>query len=239
MSKISIIIPAYQAEKLITRTLEILLENYNEKIKNGDVEIIVINDGSTDKTQEILEKYTDYITILKNERNMGKGFSIRKAYVYSQSDYVVYTDADLPYGVESIQKIIDKLIQGRLCVIGERKIVDGNWFRELTHWAFLMCEKVLFGLNLKDTQCGIKGFKTNIVKEVSKIAIINGFAFEVEFLFLLKRSNIKIDIQEVPSADYSQTTIRLGDIITMAWDLFRIRIHRYNLKNLKNNHDCF
>jgi dolichyl-phosphate beta-glucosyltransferase len=126
MARFSIIIPAYQAEKLITRTLEILLENYNEKIKNGDAEIIVINDGSRDKTQEILEKYTDYITILKNEKNMGKGFSIRKAYLYAQSDYVIYTDADLPYGVESIQKIIDKLIQGRLCVIGEREIVDGN-----------------------------------------------------------------------------------------------------------------
>jgi hypothetical protein len=79
-----------------------------------------------------------------------------------------------------------------------------------------MCEKVLFGLNLKDTQCGIKGFKTSIIKEISKIAIINGFAFEVEFLFLLKSSKIKIDIQEVPPADYSQTTIRLGDIIAMA-----------------------
>ena len=123
MPKTSIILPAYQAEKLITRTLEILLESYNEKIKNGEIEIIVVNDGSTDKTQEILEKYFEFITIIKNEKNMGRGFSVRRAYLSLNSEYALFTDADLPYGVESINRLIEKLKNGDLCVVGERDSV--------------------------------------------------------------------------------------------------------------------
>lgn len=123
MSKTSIIIPAYQAEKLIIRTLEILLESYAEHIKNGEIEIIVVNDGSTDKTQEILEKYTDFITVIQNEKNMGRGFSVRRAYLSLNSDYALFTDADLPYGVDSINRLIEKLKSGSLCVVGERDSV--------------------------------------------------------------------------------------------------------------------
>lgn len=56
-----------------------------------------------------------------------------------------------------------------------------------------MCEKIILGVNFKDTQCGLKGFKTLIIQEVSKIAISNRFAFEVETMFLLKNAKIKID----------------------------------------------
>ena len=236
MPKISIIIPAFQAEKLITRTLEILLECYNEKIKSKEIEIIVVNDGSKDKTQEILEKYVDYITILKNEKNMGRGFSVRKAYLTLDSDYALFTDADLPYGTESTNLLIEKLKSGDQCVVGERDAIENNWFRRLTHWGFLVCEKIILGVRFKDTQCGLKGFQTEIIQEVSRMAISNRFAFEVETMYLLKNAKIKIEVLKVPQADYGESTIKIKDIFSMLFDLFKIRFHKYDLKTLKNYH---
>jgi len=234
MAKISIVFPTYQAGSLIGTTLDTVLNSFNEKIKIGEIEIIVVNDGSTDNTEEVLKKYSDSIVVLKNEKNMGKGFSVRRAYLYSLSDYILFTDADLPYGIDSVKGLIEKLENGCICIIGERNDMDGNWFRKLTHWGFLMCERIILGINFKDTQCGIKGFRTDIIQELSRIAISNRFASEAELMFLLKNAKIRIDTLAVPSANYGKTTIKIKDIITMLWDLMRIRLHRYNLKNLKH-----
>ena len=99
-----------------------------------------------------------------------------------------------------------------------------------------MCERIVLGVNFKDTQCGLKGFKTSVIKEVSKIAISNRFAFEVETMYLLKKTGIKINSLWVPQADYGKSTIKIKDIFSMFFDLIRLRFHKHNLINLKKEH---
>ena len=232
MAKVSIIIPAYQSEHCIGKTMEILIQNYTKDIENKEKEIIVVNDGSNDRTQEILEKYQKFITIIKNEKNMGRGFSVRRAYLSTNSEYALFTDADLPYGIDSINRLIGKLKQGSLAVVGQRDNIEHNLLRKITHWGFLMCTKIILGVNFKDTQCGLKGFKTEIIQKISKIAISNRFAFEVETMYLLQKMNIPIDILKVPPADYSHSTIKLKDIVSMFVDLLKIKYHKYNISKL-------
>ena len=92
------------------------------------------------------------------------------------------------------------------------------------------------GVRFKDTQCGLKGFQTEIIQEVSRMAISNRFAFEVETMYLLKNAKIKIEVLKVPQADYGESTIKIKDIFSMLFDLFKIRFHKYDLKTLKNYH---
>jgi len=229
MTKVSIIIPAYNSEHCIANTIEILLQNYTADIEQGETEIIVVNDGSNDKTQEIIEKYQKFIRIIKNEKNMGRGFSVRRAYLSINSEYALFTDADLPYGIDSINNLIAKLKHGSLAVVGERDSIEHNLLRKITHKGFLICEKIILGLKFKDTQCGLKGFKTEIIQKISKIAISNRFAFEVETMYLLQKMNIPIEILKVPPADYAHSTIKLKDIISMLVDLLKIKYHKYNI----------
>jgi hypothetical protein len=95
-----------------------------------------------------------------------------------------------------------------------------------------MCTKIILGVNFKDTQCGLKGFKTEIIQKISKMAISNRFAFEVETMYLLQKMNIPIDILKVPPADYSHSTIKLKDIVSMLVDLLKIKYHKYNISKL-------
>jgi len=235
MPKISIVFPAYQAGSLIGKTLDTTLSYFYKEIESKEIEIVVVNDGATDNTENILKDYSNSITILKNEKNMGKGYSLHKAFLNTQSDYILFTDADLPYGIDSVKKVIEKLKQGDLCITGQRRGIDSGWFRNLTHWGVRICERVILGINFRDTQCGIKGFRSDIIKEISKIAIIDGFAFDIELFFLLNKAGIKVDIIDVPEAIYAQTTIKIKDIIKMLQDLLKIRLHKYDLKNLKTS----
>src|SRR5574343_532478 len=95
---LSIIIPAYNAENFINNTLEKIISSFPES------EIIVINDGSNDKTLEKLQGY-DNIKVINHEKNVGKGMALRSGFDLASKDFIIFTDADLPYGVENINKI--------------------------------------------------------------------------------------------------------------------------------------
>jgi len=118
--KISIIVPVYNEEKTVAQVLKRLS---NTKVENVEYEIIAINDGSTDGSKELLEKNKNYITtLIHNERNSGKGFSVREGLKVATGEYILFQDADLEYDPIEFKKFI------KVCNDFDADVVIGSRF---------------------------------------------------------------------------------------------------------------
>lgn len=202
--KLSLIIPVYNAEPFILNTLE----RISKWIKNIDyiVEVILVNDGSIDNTDVIIEnelKKLDYIKFISYNENKGKGYAIKKGMLAANGKFRAFTDADIPYGFDVIQNIIHYLDFKEFDVcIGNRKSsqssydVQTGFLRKLSSKIFthIISNYVVTGIG--DTQCGIKGFRADIAQRIFSKTEIEGFAFDVEVLYLCYK--YEYDIKKIP-----------------------------------------
>lgn len=224
--ELSIIIPSYDKGKRITNTIKSLLEYFPQ------AEIIVINDGSKDDTKEIKDIFGEKIVYLENEINQGKGYSLRKGFDEANGEYLIFTDADLPFGVEYIDKAYKELKLKKSIVIGNREeFYNDKFYKKLVRPFLYLVLKVLFGFKYRDTQCGLKGFTKEKGKRIFSLSIINGFAIDIEILYLAKRLGYSVDKvivkQEIFSPDIS--TFNFSNMLRMLFDLLRIKIHHYEI----------
>ena len=229
---LSIIIPAYNEEALIVSTLE-SLRSYM-MARSEQYEIIVVDDGSQDKTvtliQEWQKKNDTVLQLFINQRNMGKGFSIRRGVMESCAQNVIFIDADLPYELHAIDDFLKALKNGYDLAIGSR-VLPGSEVRGVPAYRYiagqifsLMVQAVLFS-GLPDTQCGFKSFKSEAAREIFRRTSIDGFGFDVEMLFVARK--LKFAIQPVPvhMIEHRQRSrVRLvSDSLKMFSNLFMVR----------------
>ena len=200
---LSVIIPAYNEEKRLLPTLSKIYAYLSTK--DFPYEIIVVDDGSTDNTLQVVKNFASsdkHIVILINEQNRGKGFSVRKGMLSARGEYVFFTDADLSTPIEEIEKCLPYLINGYDVVIGSRSmpgsdiLVHQPWYREKMGKIFNFMVNMVLLKGIIDTQCGFKGFKREAVKSVFNRCKIDGFSFDVEALYLSRKYNFKI--KEIP-----------------------------------------
>lgn len=196
---LSVVIPAYNEEKRLEKTLR-EIQHYLSS-SGYSFEIIVIDDGSKDKTSCIVEKFNNII-LLKNEKNYGKGYSVRRGILKACFDYILFTDADLSTPIKEVEKLLYHLKDNYNIAIGSRalkesKIISppkktrekaGKLFNVLVRWLLLP--------GIYDTQCGFKCFKKEAAKDIFSRAKICGFSFDVEALYLAKK--LGYNIKEVP-----------------------------------------
>ena len=229
---LSIIIPAYNEEALIVHTLD-SLRSYMA-VRPEQYEIVVVDDGSQDKTVTYIQQWqkngdTD-LHLLINQRNMGKGFSIRRGVMESCGQYVIFIDADLPYELSAIDDFLKALKNGYDLAVGSR-VLPGSEVRGVPAYRYiagqifsLMVQTVLFS-GLPDTQCGFKSFKSEAAREIFRRTSINGFGFDVEMLFVARK--LKFAIQPVPvhMIEHRQRSrVRLvNDSLKMFANLFMVR----------------
>jgi len=224
-NELSIIIPSYQKKEWLQKTVKILLEHFSE------AEIIIINDGSQDKTKEIKDIFGNRIVYLENEKNQGKGFSLRKGFKEANGQYLIFTDNDLPYGVESIKDALRELKKGTEVVIGERHdFYNDKLFKFFLRPFLYVFLEILFGLHYFDTQAGLKGFKREAAKTIFSLAFTNQFAIDVEILYLSQKLGYSIKPILIKQQNFSPSAFNLKEIMIMFFDLFKIRLHHY--KNL-------
>lgn len=223
--ELSIIIPAYQKEKWIINTIKSLIEYFPE------AEIIIINDGSKDNTEKVKDIFGERIIYLENEINRGKGYSLRKGFDKAQGKYLIFTDADLPFGVEDIKKIFNQLKQGSPIIIGKRKtFYNDKYYKKLLRPFFYLMIEGLFGFAYRDTQCGLKGFAREQGKKIFSLTITNGFAIDIEILYLVKKLGYLIDEVAVEQKTFPfASTFNFSNILRMVFDLLVIRIHHYEI----------
>jgi dolichyl-phosphate beta-glucosyltransferase len=234
---LSIVIPAYNEEAYIAATIDAIYRSFQSL--THELEIIVVDDGSVDKTAQIvgslITAYDKRISfrLIQNQINQGKGFSIKNGVLAARGDKIIFLDADLPFDIDSIKNLALRISEEMPIVIGSRVLpeshisVKKSWFRFLSGRIYSVLIQLLMFPNIPDTQCGLKGFTPSYVKEVFPFLTINGFAFDVELLYISRKKNKKI--LQVPVkmiSDRSESRLNMAlDPLLMFMALFKIRLN--------------
>ncbi len=197
--RVSIIIPAYNEEKRIETTIKRLFR----ELSISSFEVIVSEDGSTDKTPVILEKlvgkYGDKLKVVHSNKRLGKGGGFLKGVKYSSGRYIVLLDADFPTNTETIEKIIGYLDEGFDIVAGSRvhklSVLDppAPPLREAMGRVFNGIVRLLLPINIHDTQCGVKGFNRKVFNVIRDRDIqFRDYVFDVELLVKAEIQGFKV-----------------------------------------------
>lgn len=239
--RLSIIIPAYNEERRLLNTLREIDEYL--KNQNYDYEILVVDDGSRDRTIEIAKSLIGQIRNLKvidYKKNQGKGYAVKFGMQEAEGDLRLFTDADNSTSIDQIEKFFPEFQKGYDIIIGSRDIKGAfldppqPWLRKvLLGEGFKLFRKIIIGLwGIADTQCGFKVFSKRAAETIFPKCKINRFAFDPEILVIGKKLGYKIkEIPVVWKNDLS-STVKFKSMIKMGADLFRIR---WNLISGKYN----
>ncbi|MFH1459888.1 MAG: glycosyltransferase [Candidatus Omnitrophota bacterium] len=226
-SKISIIMPAYNEDDRIISSLQETIKTFDNFKSN--YEIIVVDDGSKDKTfKEVKEFITknsiNNVNIYKNRANYGKGRALKKGFRFATGEYIIFLDADMDLHPGQIDTFFDIMqLTDSDVVIGSKMHPNSQLFypyqRRIMSVIYFFIIKIIFGLPINDTQTGLKLFKHYVLKDVFREFISREFAFDLELLVNIHRCGYKI--AEAPVCIQSQreyTRIGLGTVYKMCID---------------------
>jgi dolichyl-phosphate beta-glucosyltransferase len=229
---ISIVVAAYNEEKRIRKSLLRVKEYLTGQ--DMDYEIIVVDDGSTDRTSKVLKESNSdipHLKIISYKENKGKGYALRKGVLASKGEIVLLTDADLSTPIEELSRLLP-LIYDNECdiAIGSRALALSEiikkqpWWRQSMGKLFNKIVKILVLDDFSDTQCGFKIFSGDVARDLFREARIDRFAYDVEILALAKKKGYRISeapIKWINSPESKVNPIR--DSFQMFFDLLRIR----------------
>ena len=227
--RMSVIVPAYGEAQRIGATITALRDALAEVAADGGVEVVVVDDGSTDGTTAAARQAgADEVVTLP--RNRGKGAAVRAGVLAAHGRTVAFTDADLSYAPDQLLRLLTEVEAGWDAVVGSRKhietnvLVRGRRLRELSGRVFnLLTLGVLLG-QYRDTQCGLKAFRSDVARLLFSNARIDGFAFDVELFHLIERYRLSLLEVPVDLANSETSTVRVGvEGVRMLRDLFRVR----------------
>lgn len=204
---ISIVLPVYNEYIKLEEGLPILISIL--KKQEDDYELIIVDDGSEsgDKILEIVRQYA--CKYIRNEQNAGKGKAVRRGIMAANGGIILFMDGDFPFDLSVINIMVHEL-QTEQVVIGDRTLPASRYPDTLSKsrkWGSRILSWIISNLYVKgirDSQCGIKGFRTDIAKATFSRATIDTFAFDVEILFIARKNNYHI--ARVPVYVFPQTT---------------------------------
>lgn len=232
--KLSIVFPLYNEQKNIPKLL-LVLEEFFAKEKDFKLEIVFVNDGSTDQTEvmiaEFSNKYPQSTKLVSYPENKGKGYAVRKGMLQSSGDWRILMDADLAVDLKEIDRIRPLLNQGKHVVIGSRA-VDGSVIlkpqglaRVFLGKGFTFFANAVSILNVSDFTCGFKAFPKEAVETFFLKSQIDRWAYDVELLYLAKKHGFGIKEAGVSWKNGPETKVKFPkDLIQSFVDLFRIVI---------------
>ena len=227
--------PAYNEQDLIKSTLTPIAEFLSANIASS--ELVVVDDGSKDKTGAILEKFAKdnpenlEIKILRNNGNIGKGYSVRRGMLSAGGGVRAFMDADLPFHLDALTTIFDLISANSDIVIGDRNHAQTRRaavspLRILAGKIYSSFIRLLISGGITDTQCGLKGFSASAAEMIFNRTTISGFGFDVEVLRIAQKHDLKIKrIPVVMGTNRTESKVHiLRDSVRMFFDLARIWI---------------
>lgn len=199
----SIVIPAFNEEARISATLNEVV--HSVEANRWNAEVLVVDDGSTDKTAEIVKSVArqyPFVRLLSNGVNRGKGYSVRNGMLQSQGEIALFTDADLSAPIQEADRLFAAIHAGADVAIGsrwldrKRQTVHQPLYRQFFGRCFNLVTRMIMRLPFADTQCGFKAFTRAAAQTVFQLQRIHRWGFDPEILFIaLKRGYV---IREVP-----------------------------------------
>ena len=205
---ISIVFPCYNESDRLKHTFKDIKKFEKKKITNN-FEIIFVNDGSSDNTFQILEKYKNEnakinkkIKIVSYQNNKGKGYALKKGIKIAKFDWILTLDADISVSITQLSDWIkhNKINKEKFVYFGSRNLIGSNikfkMYRKLIGLIFVKIIKILFSINLSDTQCGFKLYKKTIAKKLFLNLKMLDFTHDIEIVLKSKKKGYKI--QELP-----------------------------------------
>ena len=232
--ELSIIIPAYNEEKRLGRTLAHIREYFDAHPAGpGGIEIVVVDDGSTDGTARLAEEWArdmPCLRLVSNGENRGKGYSVRHGMLEARGRVALFTDADLSSPIEESEKLLRAIRAGNDVAIGSRALdrsliaVHQSRFREIAGMIFNGFVRLFTELPFEDTQCGFKAFVRERCRVIFEQQRIEGFGFDPEILFLARRHGLRTAEVPVRWAHDPATKVHvLRDSLLMFADSIYIR----------------
>lgn len=227
---LSIVIPSYNEAKLIVSTIASARVAAAKHFQN--FEIIVVDDCSTDNTLEILKKI-DNIRILRNLKNHGKGYSVKKGVLASKGDKILFMDADNSTPVETEFKKLLEQTKDCPIVIGSRALRDSdiqvrqNIFKVLLGKLGNLLIRSILGLKIHDTQCGFKLFDKSAKKIFEKLTI-ETWGFDFELMFLAQKYDIKVKEVPIIWRNRKESKVRWYSYPETFYQVFKIRLNNLN-----------
>jgi glycosyltransferase involved in cell wall biosynthesis len=231
---LSVIIPAYNEASRLPRTLERVGDWVQRKraVAGLEIEILVVDDGSTDGTPEVVREWQrrlDGLRLVSNGSNRGKGYSVRHGMREAQGRIALFTDADLSAPIEEVAKLMIALEEADVAIGSravDRRLIESHQSvaREMAGRVFNGMVRLMTGVRFHDTQCGFKAFRMKRARILFEQQRIEDFGFDPELLFLARRHGLTA--VEVPvrwAHDPGSKVRMLRDSLRMFWDLVRVR----------------
>ena len=227
---LSIIIPSFNEEQRLPDTLRKIAAYVRER--RPDTEVIVVDDGSTDKTATVARSYQARIPLLRvlsNGTNRGKGFSVRHGSLEARGNIVLFTDADLSSPIEEGEKLLARLATHDVAIGSravDRSLIEAHQsaFRESAGIVFNRIVRIILRLPFVDTQCGFKAFRRERCRIIFEQQTIERFGFDPELLYLARHHGLSTIEVPVRWAHSPATKVSmLKDSAQMFLDVFVIR----------------
>jgi dolichyl-phosphate beta-glucosyltransferase len=239
---LSVIIPAYNEEKRISNTL-LDIDHYLSK-QDYSYEIIVVSDGSKDKTAQIVKKFTDLIKNLRlidNKENHGKGWVVRQGMLEAQGEIRLFMDADNATTIEHFEKMLPLFEQGYQVVIGSRDKKDAAGAKQAVPQSFLKRQlgnlgniliQLLAVSGIWDTQCGFKAFQAKTAQDIFSRAKIDRWGLDIEALALARKLGYRIGVIPVNWVNDPDSRVSWKGYLNTFRELFKIKwnfiTHKYD-----------
>ena len=240
--KYSIVTPAFNESGRIPATLESILACIRSR--GWQAEVIVVNDGSTDSTAQVVREIArraPEVRLVENPANHGKGYSVRNGMMQAQGEVVMFTDSDLSAPIEEAELLFDAIRKGADIAIGSRWLERGRQthrqplYRQIFGRCFNGVTRMVMRLPFADTQCGFKAFTRSAAQTVFQLQTIERWGFDPEILFIaLKRGFHVVEVPVSWAHDERTRMSYLKDGMKMLEELLIIRwnalLGRYNRK---------
>jgi dolichyl-phosphate beta-glucosyltransferase len=238
----SVVIPAFNEGARIAETLQLTLDYLVGAAPES--ELIVVNDGSTDATSTIAQNVLAHARIearlLENFPNRGKGAAVRRGLLDAQKPIALFFDADLSTPLQEIPKLIEPIANNEVDIAFGSRALDRSligehqsWRREQAGRIFNLIVRLATGLPIWDTQCGFKSFRLEVCRPILEAARLQGFAFDVELLYLGHRAGLRL--LEIPvrwnHAEGSKVRL-VQDSLRMLREIIALRLHSNQARDL-------